>query len=89
MAEPSGPDAGNAAGPRRSGPLAGRTPNGLCKQLGIAADGAGAGVRIALEDQRDETRADLVVYGADWTIVVEAKTFASEQKRQLDRLYDH
>jgi len=62
---------------------------GLCKQLGIAADGAGAGVRIALEDQRDETRADLVVYGADWTIVVEAKTFASEQKRQLDRLYDH
>lgn len=46
-------------------------------------------LRIALEDSREETRADLVVYGAQWTIVVEAKTFAVEQERQLDRLHEH
>lgn len=48
-------------------------------------------VRIVREetraDERGETRADLVVYGTDWTLVVEAKTFAVEQPEQLDRLY--
>ena len=34
-----------------------------------------------------DTRADLVVYGDDWTVVVEAKTFALEQDQQLDRLH--
>ncbi len=29
------------------------------------------------------------MYGGDWTIVVEAKTFAPEQRSQLDRLHQH
>ncbi|WP_166503551.1 PD-(D/E)XK nuclease family protein [Modestobacter italicus] len=63
--------------------------DGLLEYLAIDGSGTEAGVRVALEEQRDETRADLVVYGGDWTIVVEAKTFAVEQDRQLDRLYAH
>ncbi|TYP86910.1 PD-(D/E)XK nuclease superfamily protein [Blastococcus xanthinilyticus] len=62
---------------------------GLLGHLGIAGSGLEVGVRVVLEGQRDETRADLVVYGGDWTIVVEAKTFAVEQDRQLDRLHAH
>lgn len=50
---------------------------------------AASDVRVVVEEQRDATRADLVVYGSTWTIVVEAKTFAIEQEPQLDRLYDH
>ncbi|MGY1985393.1 PD-(D/E)XK nuclease family protein [Blastococcus sp. SYSU DS0669] len=61
----------------------------LLDHLGIDGSGTDAGVRVVLEEQRVETRADLVVYGSDWTIVVEAKTFAVEQDRQLDRLYAH
>ncbi len=62
---------------------------GLLAHLGIDGLDAEPQVRIELEEQRDVTRADLVVYGTGWTIVVEAKTFAVEQERQLDRLYDH
>jgi hypothetical protein len=63
--------------------------DGLLRYLAMDGSGAEAGVRVVLEEQRDETRADLIVYGSDWTIVVEAKTFAVEQDRQLDRLYAH
>ncbi|GAA2014227.1 hypothetical protein GCM10009719_26110 [Nocardioides kribbensis] len=48
-------------------------------------------VRVVREetraDERGKTRADLVIYGTGWTLVVEAKTFAVEQPEQLDRLY--
>jgi hypothetical protein len=63
--------------------------DGLLERLEIVGSGTQPGVRVVLEEQREETRADLVVYGGDWTIVVEAKTFAVEQKRQLDRLHAH
>ncbi|MGY1751497.1 PD-(D/E)XK nuclease family protein [Blastococcus sp. SYSU D01042] len=63
--------------------------DGLLDYLAIDGSGTEAGVRVVLEEQRDETRADLIVYGGDWTIVLEAKTFAVEQERQLDRLYAH
>ncbi len=53
-------------------------------------------VRVALEDSRETvdrgpedpllTRADLVVYTRQATLVVEAKLFALEQHNQLDRL---
>ena len=56
--------------------------------LKIEADPAGP-VRVELEESRGDTRADLVLYGTTWTLVVEAKTFASEQPDQLDRLYKH
>ncbi|HEX8094694.1 PD-(D/E)XK nuclease family protein [Jatrophihabitans sp.] len=59
---------------------------GLLTRLGIGGSVDGR-VRITVEELRTETRADLVVYGSDWTIVVEAKTYAPEQERQLDRLY--
>ncbi|WP_324276373.1 PD-(D/E)XK nuclease family protein [Blastococcus brunescens] len=61
--------------------------DGLLDHLEIDGSGADPGVRVVLEEQREETRADLVVYGPSWTIVVEAKTFAVEQERQLDRLH--
>ncbi len=59
----------------------------LLAYLGLEGCDLGRGVRILLEEHREETRADLVIYGGDWTIVVEAKTFAVEQHRQLDRLF--
>jgi hypothetical protein len=61
----------------------------LLLHLGVDGSGAEPGVRIVLEEQRDRTRADLVVYGPAWTLVVEAKTFAVEQEDQLDRLHAH
>ncbi|TFV52856.1 PD-(D/E)XK nuclease family protein [Blastococcus sp. TF02A_35] len=63
--------------------------DGLLDHLELDGSGADPGVRVVLEEQREETRADLVIYGHSWTIVVEAKTFAVEQERQLDRLYEH
>jgi hypothetical protein len=45
-------------------------------------------VRVVLEEVRHDTRADLVVYGSGWTLVVEAKTFSSERPRQLDRIHE-
>jgi len=62
---------------------------GLLAHLAVDATTTEAAVRVVLEEQRDQTRADLVVYGSDWTIVVESKTFAVEQDEQLDRLYRH
>lgn len=61
----------------------------LLTHLGVDGSGAEPGVRVVLEEQRDRTRADLVVYGPTWTLIVEAKTFAVEQEQQLDRLHAH
>lgn len=57
--------------------------------LGIEAPEPDVGLRIEVEDPREDTIADLVLYGSGWTVVVEAKTFAVEQREQLDRLYQH
>ena len=68
----------------------------LLARLGIA--GATDDVRVVCEESRGDdrgsgldrrTRADLVVYGSSWTVVFEAKTYAPEQDRQLDRVYHH
>jgi hypothetical protein len=45
-------------------------------------------VWVVLEEVRHDTRADLVVYGTGWTLVVEAKTFSSERPRQLARIHE-
>lgn len=61
---------------------------GLLTQVGVERADVGPSVRIRQEEQRAKTRADLVVYGSGWTLVVEAKTFAPEQEHQLDRLHE-
>ncbi|MEV7984365.1 PD-(D/E)XK nuclease family protein [Micromonospora sp. NPDC085948] len=53
----------------------------------VGVDVAGT-VRVVLEEVRHDTRADLVVYGSGWTLIVEAKTFSSERPRQLDRIHE-
>ncbi|NTW39861.1 MAG: PD-(D/E)XK nuclease family protein [Cellulomonadaceae bacterium] len=63
--------------------------NGLLEHLELPPCGTPNRIRVATEDQREDTRADLVVYGADVTIVIEAKAFAPEQPRQLERLELH
>lgn len=60
--------------------------------LGLPPDLHLADAAVVVEETRgmDEersTRADLVVYGRDFTIVIEAKTGAIEQDKQLDRLH--
>jgi len=58
-------------------------------RLGVHSSGSDVDVQVVVEEQRGDTRADLVVYGDTWTVVVEAKTFAGEQEEQLDRLHEH
>lgn len=41
---------------------------------------------IVLEEARGRTRADVVLYGPNWTVVIEAKTDAAEQPEQGQRL---
>lgn len=65
-----------------------RVLDGVLARLGLAASALGS-VRVVLEEQREQTRADLVVYGTDFTVVVEAKVFAMEQPEQLERLEAH
>lgn len=61
---------------------------GLLRKLAVDTQNPHPGqVRVVLEETREQTRADLVVYGSDWTLVIEAKVFASEQGEQLDRLH--
>lgn len=62
---------------------------GLLNHLGMEDAEPDERTRIVLEDQRERTRADLVVYNTDWTVVIESKTFAIEQDMQLDRLFAH
>jgi hypothetical protein len=52
-------------------------------------DRVGMRVRsVETEVQRYETRADIVVWGVTFTLIVEAKVDAGESWRQCDRLYD-
>lgn len=46
-------------------------------------------VQVALEEARDNTRADVVVRGSDWTLVIEVKVDAIEGPRQAERLHHH
>ncbi len=46
----------------------------LASRVGLRSAADVHRVRLVLEEQRDQTRADLLVYGPSWTIVVEAKT---------------
>ncbi len=41
---------------------------------------------VHVEEQRDHTRADLIIEGASWSVVIEAKINAREQHRQGERL---
>lgn len=41
---------------------------------------------VVTEEARGSTRADLVVYGAGWSVVIEAKLGAGEQSQQGERL---
>lgn len=61
----------------------------LLSKVGLSEVDA-SNVRIVTEQSRDAgaTRADLVLYGGDWTVCVEAKVFAAEGGKQLDRLYE-
>jgi len=43
-------------------------------------------VRILVEEARGDTRADIVIYGATWCVLIEAKIFAAEGRQQLTRL---
>jgi hypothetical protein len=43
-------------------------------------------VQIVSEEPREETRADIVVYGSTWAILIEAKVLAGEQGDQGRRL---
>jgi hypothetical protein len=45
-----------------------------------------ARTRVVLEETRDRARADLVLYGTGWTVVIEAKLAADEQPDQGVRL---
>jgi hypothetical protein len=45
-------------------------------------------VAVDLEVTRDRSRADVVVRGSSWSLVVEVKVDAGEQERQCQRLYD-
>lgn len=44
--------------------------------------------RVQCEVARLETRADIVVWGEDFTLVIENKVDAGEQSRQCERLFD-
>lgn len=48
----------------------------------------GAPVLVDLEVTRIHSRADIVVRGPSWTLVVEVKVGATEEERQCQRLYD-
>lgn len=61
----------------------------LMSRLGISGLLDPSRVRVQVEETRGgDTRADLVVYGPGWTMVVEAKVFAPEGPQQLARLHE-
>ena len=69
----------------------------LAARMGLPPVRTGGNVRVVVEESRDDvnvtgerevTRADLVVYTDEWTLIVEAKVYAVEQPRQLDRLHE-
>lgn len=44
-------------------------------------------VETAVEVSRAESRADVIIRGSDWTLIIEVKVDASEGPRQAERLY--
>lgn len=60
-----------------------------CPQLDPPVFPRAEEVVVVAEEQRGDTRADLVIYGPAWRIVVEAKILAAEQDRQGHRLVEH
>ncbi len=61
----------------------------LLSRLGVEANpGWLHRVRVECEVTRFETRADIVAFGADFTIIIENKVDAGEQPTQCARLYD-
>lgn len=58
---------------------------GLLEALDLPTDDAYA-AQVVIEEQRDETRADIVVRYPGATVVIEAKVWAGEQFEQADRL---
>jgi hypothetical protein len=59
--------------------LGGEVLRTLLERVGVQGADVGPRVRVVVEESRDDTRADLVVYGDVWTVVIEAKVFAVEQ----------
>lgn len=57
----------------------------LLTHLDLDAEGAGDAV-VAVEESRDDTRADIVVRFGSKTVLLEAKIWAGEQPTQCDRL---
>src|SRR5690606_30892102 len=57
---------------------------GLLELLGLSTDGAGE-AQVVIEEQREETRADIVVRYQEGTVLIEAKVWAGEQYEQADR----
>lgn len=61
----------------------------LLSRLAVESDPAWLHcVRVECEVTRLETRADIVVWGTDFTIVIENKVDAGEQPAQCERLHD-
>lgn len=66
----------------------------IAERVGLPPLPPDAEIDVVTEEARREresgreTRADLVVYGPSWTLVIEAKVYAAEQPDQLDRLAD-
>ncbi|WP_432560695.1 PD-(D/E)XK nuclease family protein [Granulicoccus sp. GXG6511] len=60
----------------------------LLEDLGLPTSGA-PGARVALEEVRATTRADIIVRSGDQTVVFEAKILAGEQDGQADRIAEH
>lgn len=46
-------------------------------------------ITVETEVARGDTRADIVVWGKDFTLITETKVDAEEGYRQCDRLYEH
>jgi hypothetical protein len=54
----------------------------------VACDASGS-VTVETEVTRGSTRADIVVWGRDFTVIIEVKIDAGEGDQQCDRLYEH
>lgn len=58
---------------------------GLLEELDLPTDDADA-AQVVIEEQREETRADIIVRYPEGTVLIEAKVWAGEQYAQADRL---
>ncbi|WP_256840370.1 PD-(D/E)XK nuclease family protein [Ornithinimicrobium faecis] len=58
---------------------------GLLDALDLPTGGAGE-AQVVIEEQREETRADIIIRYQEATVLIEAKVWAGEQYEQADRL---